>query len=420
MARWHPLVRRASAPAAVAVRAGWIAAILFFVAGPMSVAICSAQSVTRRSPFLLGADLSALAQIERRGAVFRDASGVPGDAIELFARHGWNCIRLRIFVNPNGRGGVVNSLEYTRALARRMKAAGATFILDFHYSDTWADPQHQVKPAAWKDLNFDALEKQVEQYTADVLKDLKAHDVWPEIVQVGNEITGGTLWPDAQVRVPLSNVKVFEGEVRVIEPPQPYDDVQQWNRLTRIIKAGIRGVRAASDAAHQSRILIHIDCGGDWPVTRWFFDHLLEHGVEYDIIGQSYYPQWHGTLENVRDTLRLTAERYQKDILMVETAYPWKNAAQWESKKNMAWPISPAGQRQFLADLIEAVRHTPEGRGMGVVWWHPESVQTNGNRVWNGGAMAIFDDRGRVLPAMSVLSASPATRRRNELQPVAK
>jgi len=365
---------------------------------------------------LLGADISTLAQVEQRGGVFRD-HGQPDDAIAIFTRHGWNCFRLRIFVDPDGRGGVINSLAYTRPLAKRIKDSGATLILDFHYSDTWADPQHQIKPRAWKDLPFDDLEKQVEQYTADVMRDLKENGASPDIVQIGNEITGGTLWPDAQVQVPDSNVKVFEGEVRKITPPQPYDDAKQWDHLARIVKAGIRGVRSISPSPRTlgegrgeglvfTRIMLHIDCGGDWPVTRWYFDHMTEHGVEFDLIGQSYYPHWHGTLDNVRETLRETAARYHKDIVIVETAYPRANADRWASRKNMAWPVSAEGQKKFLSDLMKAVRETPDGHGVGIIYWHPESVPTRGSatRPWNGGAMSLFDDEGNALPSLDPTS----------------
>jgi arabinogalactan endo-1,4-beta-galactosidase len=354
------------------------------------------------SAFILGGDISALSSIEQRGATYKD-EGKSDDAIAIFTRHSWNCFRLRIFVNPNGRGGVVNSLDYTRALAKRIEASGASFMLDFHYSDTWADPQHQVKPAAWNDLNFDDLEKQVERYTAEVMKDLKDNGVTPQIVQIGNEITAGTLWPDAQVQVPPSDVKVFEGAVREIKPPQPYDDAKQWDHLTRVVKAGVRGVRAATTPADGVRTMIHIDCGGDWPVTKGYFDHMIDAGVEFDMIGQSYYPNWHGTIENVRQTLRETAARYKKDIVIVETAYPWKNAEYWAGRKNMAWRISPAGQKQFLAELVKTVRETPDGRGVGVVWWHPESVAIQGRGAWQGGAMALFDNDGNALPAIDVL-----------------
>jgi arabinogalactan endo-1,4-beta-galactosidase len=352
--------------------------------------------------FLLGADISALAQVEQRGGEFADNSK-PNDAIAIFRRHGWNCFRLRLFVNPNGRGGTINSLDYTRALAKRITSSGAVFILDLHYSDTWADPQHQIKPAAWKGLDIAGLDKAVETYTAQIIGDLKKNGCEPQIVQIGNEITGGTLWPDAQVAVPLSTVKVFDSTVKPIKPPEPYDDVKQWNNLCGILSAGVRGVREASDAADGIRIMIHIDCGGDWPVTRWYFDHLNEHKVDYDIIGQSYYPYWHGTLQNVRDNLAQTAARFHKDIVIVETAYPWKDGQRWSSRKNMAWPISAEGQKQFLADLISAVRETPEGHGLGVIYWHPESVPArNAGANWNGGDMSLFDGTGNALPGIGV------------------
>jgi arabinogalactan endo-1,4-beta-galactosidase len=129
---------------------------------------------------------------------------------------------------------------------------------------------------------------------------------------------------------------------------------------------------------------------------------MLEHGVEFDLIGQSYYPHWHGTLDNVRNTLRETAARYHKPIVIVETAYPWKSADAWSKRKNMAWPISRDGQGQFLADLIQTVRDTPEDLGAGVIWWHPESIPPPGAdaRAWNGGAMALFDNDGTALPAL--------------------
>ncbi|MGD0141163.1 MAG: glycosyl hydrolase 53 family protein [Tepidisphaeraceae bacterium] len=353
-------------------------------------------------PFLLGADISALAQVEQRGGVFSDHSK-PDDAIAIFRQHGWNCFRLRLFVNPNGRGGTVNTLDYTRALAKRITASGAVFILDIHYSDTWADPQHQIKPAAWKNLDFDGMENAVAKYTADVLADLKKNGCSPQIVQIGNEITGGTLWPDAQVAVPLSTVKVYDSTVKPIKPPQPYDDVKQWDRFCRILSAGARGVRQATTPSDHVRIMIHIDCGGDWPVTRWFFDHLTEHKIDYDIIGQSYYPYWHGTLQNVQDNLRETANRFHKDIVIVETAYPWKDAARWSARKNMAWPISPDGQRKFLADLISAVRQTPDAHGLGVIYWHPESVPVRSPAPnWNGGDMALFNSDGNALPAIEL------------------
>lgn len=370
------------------------------IAACASLALASAFGASSDSPFYLGADISTLPQVEQRGGIYLD-DGKPADAIALFMKHGWTCFRLRIWVDP--RNGT-NGLEYTTKLARRIKAAGAAFMLDFHYSDWWADPQKQNKPAAWAKLDFDGLEKQVETYTADVLRTLKAAGATPDFVQIGNEITGGLLWPDAQVKVPLSTVKVFAGDVQPIKPPEPYDDKQQWDHLIRILNSAVRGVRSATTTDDHVRIVIHIDCGGDWPVTRWYFDHLAEGHVEYDVIGQSFYPNYHGTMENLRDNLKETIGRYHKDVMVVETAYPSRGTPRPpEAAKNMIWPLTPDGQKEFLTDLIETVRSAPEHRGIGVNYWHPEATFIPGTAGGRGpDANSLFDAAGNPLPALSV------------------
>jgi len=378
---------------------------LLLAAGCASSAPTTA-STTRPSPFYLGADISTLSQVEQQGGVYMDGD-TPGDALAIFMKNGWTCFRLRIWVDP--RNGA-NGLEYTTRLAKRIKDAGGTFMLDFHYSDWWADPQKQNKPAAWTHLDFDDLVQKSQTYTAHVIKTLKDAGATPDIVQIGNEITGGMLWPDGQVKVPLSTVKVFGGDVTVIKPPEPYDDTKQWDHLIRIIKADVSGVRSVTTPRDHVRIVIHIDCGGDWPVTRWYFDHLTKAGVDYDAIGQSYYPNWHGTLENVRDNLRNTIERYHKDVMIVETAYPSRSVQLSEAAaKNMVWPMTPGGQRQFLADLIRTVKEAPGGHGIGVNYWHPEATFIPGStNPWSGpDANSLFDAKGSPLPAMNVLDIHP-------------
>ena len=335
----------------------------------------------------------------------------PGDALSIFMRHGWTCFRLRIWVDP--RGGI-NGLEYTTKLAKRIKAAGGTFMLDFHYSDWWADPQKQNKPKAWTNLDFNGLVKQVQGYTENVVTTLKDAGATPDFVQVGNEITGGLLWPDAQVKVPPSTVKVFSGDVKVMHPPEPYDDAKQWDHLIRVLKAATSGVRSATTPADHVRIVVHIDCGGDWPVTKWYFDHLTTAGVDFDVIGQSYYPNWHGTIQNLRDNLRETINHYDKDVMVVETAYPSRQVpTSPAAAKNMIWPMTPDGQRQFLADVIDAVKSAPRGRGIGVNYWHPEAtLLTNATgRAWGPDANSLFDSKGHALPALYVLSPSPEHQR---------
>ena len=379
--------------------------IPLLTAGCVSNPTIRAAAATNPSPFYLGADISTLSEVERRGGIYMDGDK-PGDALAIFMKHGWTCFRLRIWVDP--RNGV-NGLEYTTKLAKQIKDAGGTFMLDFHYSDWWADPQKQNKPAAWANLDFDALVKQTRAYTASVVKTLKDAGATPDFVQVGNEITGGMLWPDGQVKVPLSTVKVFEGDVTVMAPPEPYNDAKQWDHLIRLLKADIDGVRSVTTPADRVRIIIHIDCGGDWPVTCWYFDHLTKAGVDYDVIGQSYYPHWHGSLENVRDNLRETTRRYGKDVMIVETGYPSRDTRlSSAAAKYMIWPQTPAGQRQFLADLIQTVK---EGGGIGVNYWHPEATYIPGNtNRWRGpDANSLFDAKGHPLPAMNVFGLQPET-----------
>ena len=349
------------------------------------------------SKFVLGADISALNAPGRGNwgplPVYQE-NGQPSDELTILSRHGWNAFRVRVFVAPV-RKAPNNTLEAAIALAKRIKATGATFLLCIHLSDTWADPQHQEIPTAWAKLDFPALEKQVEAYTFDSIKQLKDAGVMPEWVQVGNEITRGTLWPVAQVKVPGSTE---------YNPPEPYDDVQQWDRLTRILRAGIRGVKAAAGDT-PPRIAIHIDKGADWAVTQWFFDHLAAAQVEYDIIAQSFYPEWnHGTLDQLWDNLNRCAGRYAKDFLVVETGYGRSHVPK---NPSMLWPETPEGRRQFMADIVNTVKRAPHG--LGVMYWAPEREAWNADG--NPGPVVS------VLDQLDALTARPASRAPTAVHP---
>ncbi|HEX9107525.1 MAG TPA: glycosyl hydrolase 53 family protein [Longimicrobiales bacterium] len=310
----------------------------------------------------LGADISALDAPPRRpGFHFPpyQEQGKPSDELTILLRHGWTAHRLRVFVSPV-REAPDNSLENTLPLARKIKAAGGLFLLDIHYSDTWADPQHQEIPLAWRSLDFAGLEKQVESYTRETIEAFRKAGAMPDWVQVGNEITRGTLWPLAQVNAP--------GQKQYLAS-QPYDSVKQWDHLTRVLKAGVRGVRAGAAGAKQPRIVMHIDRGGDWATTRWFFDHLEAAHVPYDIIGQSFYPPWrHGSLDDLWKNMNQSAARYHKDIAVVETGYEQSHGA--EPNPYMLWPVTPQGRAQFIADLVATVRRAP--RTLTVMYWQPE------------------------------------------------
>jgi arabinogalactan endo-1,4-beta-galactosidase len=293
-------------------------------------------------------------------------------------------------------------------------------MLDIHYSDTWADPQHQETPIAWQDLDAAGMEKHVEDYSKDVITQLKAAGAMPDLVQVGNEITGGMLWPLGHVRVPPSDVKAGAGPVQ-FPLPDPYDDVKQWDNLIRFIKAGIRGVReGAGDSP--VKIVMHIDCGGDWQVTQSWFDHLTAANVDYDIIGQSFYPNYHGTLAMLQHNIVECHNRYpSKPFFVAETGYPQSGgtrimspatpatlpagtAATARSKGYMQWPGTPQGQLQFMADLVNTVKRAG---GSGVFYWAPEGFG-RGNGMWNADgtpAPSIF-----VLDNLTALTTQPASR----------
>ena len=340
----------------------------------------SIRSTTARPLTYLGADISALSggHSGRRPPAFLDhyqENGQPGTEISIMKNHGWNSFRLRVFLSPV-RQAPDNNLENTIALAKQIKAAGASFLLDIHYSDTWADPQHQETPVAWRNLDVDALEKQVEEYSADVVTQLKNADAMPDMVQVGNEITGGMLWPLGHVKVPPSDVKMDAGRIQPL--PEPYDDAKQWSNLTRLIKAGVRGVRAAS-ANQPVKIVIHIDCGGDWPITKWYLDHLADANVDFDVIGQSFYPFFHGTIADLRQNMAECDRRYHKPFMVVETGYPQTGGDEVMTRKYMKWPGTQEGQLRFMVDLVNAVKDSPGGSG--VYYWAPEG--SRGNGMWN-------------------------------------
>ncbi len=341
--------------------AALLAAVPLVLSVPRAALAQAPAQGVQRPPFYLGADISFLASPMRRpgmpARVYRDANGKPSDELTVLMHHGWNAFRLRVFVSPV-RQAPDNSLQNTIPLARKIKRAGALFLLDFHYSDTWADPQHQEIPVAWRHLSFPALERQVETYSRNTIRALKRAGAMPDWVQVGNEITRGTLWPLGQVEEP--------GDTSYL-PPQPYDSTLQWARLTGLLKAAIRGVMEGAGNT-PPRIAIHIDRGGDWPKTRWFFDHLEAAHVPFDIIAESYYPEWeHGTLEQLWRNMDSCEAVFHKPFLVAETGY---GPSHFKNNPDMLWPETQQGRLQFMVDLINTVKAAPNG--LGVMYWAPE------------------------------------------------
>ena len=331
----------------------------------MVLSLCVLYSASASAfDYAIGADLSFLKQAEDHGTVFRDA-GQPKPGLQIFKDHGYNWIRLRVFHTPTR---LPNSLDYTLALAREAKKRGFKFLLDFHYSDTWADPGKQFIPKAWEGKSHQELVQSVFEYSRDTIAAFREADVMPEMVQVGNEITHGMLWPDGKLP-------------------------DHWDNFAELVKAGVKGVEAGAGEGTRPRIMIHIDRGGDVNGTRYFFEHLNKYEVKFDVIGQSYYPWWHGSLLDLRENLQFMAEQYGKDIIVVEAAYNWRPAEYRE--KPAPFPETPEGQKEFLEEVNRAVLATPHNLGKGVFWWEPAVAPARNSR-------GMFDTESNALPVLSV------------------
>jgi len=337
----------------------------FFAALILGAPLAVAQKV------IAGADVSFLRQMEARGVVFKDA-GVAAPGLQILKNHGYTWVRLRIMVDPIS---LPNNLDYTIALAKDAKARGFKLLLDLHYSDDWADPQHQTVPRAWAKMSHPELESAVFAYTRDTIAAMRKQHVLPDMVQVGNEITVGMMWLDG--RLPA-----------------------QWQNFADLLLAGIHGVNKGSGWGRRPTIMIHIDKGGNQAATKSFLDHLEQFHVPYDVLGQSFYPWWQGSLDDLKGNLAFVWNTYHKDVMVVETAYDWRTGEDFKGKP-APFPQTPEGQRDFLAALDRVVSEAPGGKLRGIFWWEPMA----------GGAIAkraLFDDEHEALPAIHVFDAGPS------------
>jgi arabinogalactan endo-1,4-beta-galactosidase len=317
--------------------------------GAAAAAVCVRPAVGDDQPrrpdhYVVGADISWVQQAEDRGTRFSEG-GDEDDILAILKRHGFNFIRLRVFHDPTkptpkdrpySREGYCD-LDHTVAMARRVKAADMGLLVDFHYSDSWADPGKQFTPSEWADLPFDGLVEATRTWTRDAVLRFRDAGATPDIVQVGNEITPGLMTDRG-------------GSTR------------DWEKLGRLLKAGLAGVREADPAI---LTMLHIDRSGDAEAARWWVDKALAQGVAFDILGLSCYRRWHGPPETWKATFEDLAERYPRlSFLVVEMA------------------VEVAETNRIMLDL-------PEGRGLGTVIWEPTS---------NLNGQALFDRTGTVIP----------------------
>ncbi|HZC28050.1 MAG TPA: glycosyl hydrolase 53 family protein [Actinopolymorphaceae bacterium] len=345
----------------------------------------------RRALGVRGADISFTLQEEAVGNTVRDLQGTVRPIEKIIAAYGGTHVRLRVWTNPPAG---YSTLASALALGRRAHQAGLGILLDLHYSDFWADPGKQPTPVAWQGQDLATLSQTVHDYTRDAIAAFARQHTPVDMVQIGNEVTSGMLFPTGEL--------------------YPTDGrPQQWPAFTTLLKAGVAGALAGAPEDHRPRIMLHIDRGGDNGGSVWFFDHMLEFEVPFDVIGESYYPIWHGSLADLRANLDDLATRYGKDIVVVETAYPW-TAADGDGEKNFypgatplpdegTYPATPLGQAAFFEALRQVLLGVPDDRGLGFFDWEPGWLPGVG---WEPGAgtpndnLTMFDFSGRGLPSL--------------------
>ena len=307
--------------------------------------------------FSKGADIGWLPQMEATGYKFYDSDGKEKDCIQLLKDRGMNSIRLRVWVNPNDdkASGHCSKAE-TVTMALRAQKLGMRIMIDFHYSDSWADPAKQFKPKAWENHSFPELLNDVYNHTFDVINALKLSGVTPEWVQVGNEIPGGMLWPEGST--------------------------DNWKQLGQLLNKGYDAVKSVNK---NIKVIVHVDEGNNNAKFRNFFDNATEQKVRYDVIGLSYYPYWikkdyTETIDDLQFNLNDMPKRYGKEVMVVEVG------GEDDKIENT---------KKLLEATIKAVRNVPNNKGIGVLYWEPQ-----GARSWSHYALSAWLENGQPSPAL--------------------
>ncbi|VXA97570.1 MULTISPECIES: glycosyl hydrolase 53 family protein [Frigoribacterium] len=350
-----------------------------------------------------GADLSGLPRNEDRGAVYLDAAGRPTDPVTQLADHGANMVRLKVWVDPTDG---YNDQDDVVAMAARVKAAGMQLLVDFHYSDRWTDPGAQTMPRDWLGLSAPEVATRIHDHTRSVLDALAAEGITADAVQVGNEINPGMVWP--------------LGQTWDVDPSDGVSGAQ-WSNLAMFLTAGATAVKEVSPTTQVVLHLTNINAGVDG--LTWWFDEATSRGVPFDLIGLSYYGYWHGGLSGMQQAVTTLSERYDRDVLIVETSYPWtleddpdhlwENVVVDPSQLVAGYPATPEGQAANFRAIQDVVASAPGGRGIGVVAWEPAWTAVDGagwdpddptsGNAWENQAM--WDHDGRPLPALDEYAA---------------
>jgi arabinogalactan endo-1,4-beta-galactosidase len=312
---------------------------------------------TPQNVFVKGADIGWLPQMEATGYKFYDQDGTEKDCLQLLKERGMNNVRLRVWVNPSDdKASGHCSKDETVALAKRAQKMGMRVMINFHYSDTWADPGKQAKPKVWENMSFSQLLKAVYDHTYDVVSALKKAGVTPEWVQIGNEIPGGMLWPEGSTN--------------------------NWVQLGQLLNKGYDATKAVDK---NIKVIVHLDEGNNNEKFRYFFDNATVQKVKYDIIGLSYYPYWikkdySETIADLEFNLKDMVERYNKDVMIVEVGGE-------DDKVQNTY--------ELLQATINAIRKVPNNRGLGVIYWEPQGAKS-----WSGYGLSAWQADGKPSPAL--------------------
>ena len=340
--------------------------------------------ITSSSALLVGVDISHVELFESHNVTCLNEYGQPKDPFQLFKENSIPLIRLRLFTaneeqarkDPYNYG---HTLNHTLKLACRVNTHGLALMLDLHYSDTWADPSQQTKPTSWANLTFEQLTIALYNYTCDTLLAFVEQGTITQYVQIGNEITHGMLWPDGKL-----------------------DNDSNWPQFITLLHTASRAVRSVLDKK-TTKIIVHITSSTNWSHANYFFDRLIG-TVDFDIIGLSYYPEWHGTLTELRYCLEQLSVTYNKSIFIVETNYPWKEDKYTKkSMKNITgFDETPEGQVQYAEYLVKMLCNL-RGRTMqtALLWWAAEYVDTEiGANLGGFSRTSFFNASGVALPIL--------------------
>jgi arabinogalactan endo-1,4-beta-galactosidase len=306
--------------------------------------------------FAKGADVSWITQMENAGRKFYTGAGVEQEGMLLLKNLGMNTVRLRVWVNPSG--GWNNTADVV-AKALRAKNLGLRIMIDFHYSDTWADPGSQTKPAAWSGQDFATLKASLSAHTTAVLTELKNNGITPEWVQIGNETNDGMLWPDGKASTNMGN-------------------------FAQLVNAGYDAVKAVSAT---TKVIVHVSNGWDNSLFRWLFDGLKNNGGKWDVTGMSLYPtaaNWSTLNTQCLTTMNDMVARYGKEVMVVEVGMSWDQ---------------PVACNSFLTDLITKTKSVTDNKGSGVLYWEPQAYNS-----WQGYTLGAFDNAGKPTAALNAFN----------------